>query len=123
MGGQIRPPYPYERISIKSCAHIDDLIGAFNESTAALVETMDDANDAMMRIEDLMNIETNADTLDALQDEYVRVSRVYVESMDAFRKEYDAALDALSTIRMELDEVDDRLIVPTGARDACTRRV
>jgi phage shock protein A len=104
----------YHRFAINVRGQIDELIGAFTESTGAAVEQIDDAAGTMARLEECLDLETNTDTLDALRDEYVRVSREYVDALTLFQAEYSQFRDAVETIRLDLDDLEDRLEIPAG---------
>lgn len=104
----------YHRIAVNVRGQIDELIGAFTESTGARVEQIDDAADMMARLEEQLDLETNPDTLDALRDEYIRVSREYVDALSLFQAEYTQFRDAVETIRLDLDDLEDRIETPSG---------
>jgi len=97
----------FDRYITAARAAVDELIASFNETTACLVEEINDARDLMCRLEDSVQSESDPDTLAALKESYHDISRRYVESVTQYTRSYMHATDGLASIRMIVDEASE----------------
>ena len=103
----------FDRYITAARAAVEELIASFNETTACLVEEMNDARDLMHRLEDSVESESDPDTIDALRQSYNDILRQYGDSVAQYTRSYMHVTDGLATIRMLVDEANDCIDPPS----------
>ena len=97
----------FDRYITSARAAVEELIASFNETTACLVEEINDARDLMCRIDDSIQSESDPDTIAALKESYHDISRQYVESVTQYTRAYMHVTEGLASIRMIVDEASE----------------
>ena len=105
-------PYIFDRHITAARAAVDEMIAMFNETTACLVEEINDARELMCRIDDSIESESDPDTIAALKESYHDISRQYVESVTRYTRSYMHVTDGLASIRMLVDEASEGIEPP-----------
>ena len=103
----------FDRYITAARAAVEELIASFNETTACLVEEINDARDLMCRLEDSVDSESDPDTIAALRQSYNDISRHYDESVTEYTRSYMHVTEGLATLGMLVDEAND-CIEPPG---------
>jgi len=103
----------FDRYITAARAAVDEFIATFNETTACLVEEMNDEIELMHRLEDSIQSESDPDTIDALRQSYNDILRKYDDSVAQYTRSYTHFTDGLATIRMLLDEANDCIDPPS----------
>ncbi len=102
----------FDRYITAARAAVEELIASFNETTACLVEEINDARDLMCRLEESVDSESDPDTIAALRQSYNDISRHYDESVTEYTRSYMHVTDGLASIRMLVDEASEGIEPP-----------
>ena len=102
----------FDRYITAARSAVEELIATFNETTACLVEEINDARDLMCRLDDSMLSESDPDTIDALRQSYNDISRHYVKSVTEYATLYMHVTDGLATLGTVVDEASKHLDPP-----------
>jgi len=102
----------FDRYITAARGAVEELIASFNETTACLVEEINDARDLMCRLEESVDSESDPDTIAALKESYNDISRQYDESVTEYATLYTQATEGLAALGMLVDEASEGIEPP-----------
>ncbi len=103
---------------------IEGLIESFNETTACLVDEVNEATETMECIDVLLAshaTDARQDAVDVLKADYDAACRTASEGSRAYHEIHTVLSDALASIHITLDEAYGQLDMPRGFVDPSVR--